>query len=125
MEANWQVWSDFVRLANLTRLESKRYYSAREVLTMSPPRLIIAACVALPFVFVSRLIFPGPSGAASLDDHFFAHRRAILAGLAASPLAAGNREAVQRCREAAEKANKPVRCTIEVKPEGVIDPSRE
>lgn len=36
--------------------------------------------------------------------------------VAASPLADGNREAVQRCREAAEKAKKPVRCTIEVKP---------
>lgn len=36
--------------------------------------------------------------------------------VAASPLADGNREAVQRCREAAEKAEKPVRCTIEVKP---------
>ena len=34
VEVNWQVWSDFVRLANLTRLESKRYYSAREVLTI-------------------------------------------------------------------------------------------
>lgn len=41
--------------------------------------------------------------------------RAIVA---ASPLREGNREAVQRCRKAAEKANKPVRCTIEVKPDG-------
>ena len=38
--------------------------------------------------------------------------------VAASPLAEGNREAVQHCREAAEKANKPVRCTIAVKPDG-------
>lgn len=38
----------------------------------------------------------------------------------ASPLAEGNREAVQQCREAADKANKPVRCTIEVKPDGAI-----
>lgn len=36
--------------------------------------------------------------------------------VAASPLADGNRETVQGCREAAEKAKKPVRCTIEVKP---------
>ncbi|WCP16243.1 hypothetical protein sphantq_04739 (plasmid) [Sphingobium sp. AntQ-1] len=36
--------------------------------------------------------------------------------VAASPLADGNRETVQDCREAAEKAKKPVRCTIEVKP---------
>jgi hypothetical protein len=48
--------------------------------------------------------------------------RAIVA---ASPLAAGNREAVQVCRERAAKAKEPVRCTIEVKPEDVIDPSRE
>lgn len=36
--------------------------------------------------------------------------------VAAAPLADGNREAVQACREQAEKAEKPVRCTIEVKP---------
>ncbi|MET0376590.1 MAG: DUF6118 family protein [Rhizorhabdus sp.] len=36
--------------------------------------------------------------------------------VAAAPLDDGNREAVQACREAAEKAKKPVRCTIEVKP---------
>lgn len=34
--------------------------------------------------------------------------------LASDPLAEGNRESIQRCREAAEKAKKPVRCTIEV-----------
>ena len=48
--------------------------------------------------------------------------RAIVA---ASPLAAGNRVAVLVCRERAAKAKEPVRCTIEVKPEDVIDPSRE
>lgn len=37
--------------------------------------------------------------------------------VAAAPLAEGNREAVQACREQAGKAKKPVRCTIEVKPE--------
>mgnify|MGYP006994444110 FL=1 len=36
--------------------------------------------------------------------------------VAAAPLADGNREAVQACREQAEKAKKPVRCTIEVRP---------
>lgn len=36
--------------------------------------------------------------------------------VAAAPLADGNREAVQTCREKAGKAEKPVRCTIEVKP---------
>jgi len=64
------------------------YWNARETLIMTPPRMIIAACVALPFVFVSRLIFPGSGNIASLDEHYFAHRRAILLGLAASPLAA-------------------------------------
>lgn len=44
--------------------------------------------------------------------------------VATSPLAEGNREAVQQCRKAAEKANKPVRCTIEVKPDAVVAPSR-
>lgn len=32
--------------------------------------------------------------------------------VAAAPLADGNRETVQGCREAADKAKKPVRCTI-------------
>lgn len=37
--------------------------------------------------------------------------------VAADPLADGNREALQACREAATKAKKAVRCTVEVKPE--------
>src|SRR3546814_13714240 len=37
--------------------------------------------------------------------------------VAADPLADGNREAIQACREAATKAKKPVRCTIEIKAE--------
>ena len=40
----------------------------------------------------------------------------LLLVVAAAPLADGNREAVQACREQAEKAKKPVRCTIEVRP---------
>ena len=35
--------------------------------------------------------------------------------VAASPLSDANRETVQKCREQADKAKKPVRCTIEVK----------
>jgi hypothetical protein len=38
--------------------------------------------------------------------------------VAASPLADGNREAIEACREQAGKAKKPVRCTIEVKSAG-------
>lgn len=38
--------------------------------------------------------------------------------MAAAPLADGNRAAVQACRAAADKAKKPVRCTIEVNPAG-------
>ncbi|RYM06783.1 DUF6118 family protein [Sphingobium cupriresistens] len=37
--------------------------------------------------------------------------------VAASPLSDANRETVQKCREQAGKAKKPVRCTIEVKAE--------
>jgi hypothetical protein len=36
--------------------------------------------------------------------------------VAASPLADGNREAIETCRTSATKAKKAVRCTIEVKP---------
>ena len=35
--------------------------------------------------------------------------------VAASPLSDANRETVRKCREQADKAKKPVRCTIEVK----------
>ncbi len=35
--------------------------------------------------------------------------------VAASPLSDANRETVQKCREQADKAERPVRCTIEVK----------
>lgn len=35
--------------------------------------------------------------------------------VAAAPLADGNREAIQTCRVQADKAKKPMRCTIEVK----------
>ncbi|GFE77277.1 DUF6118 family protein [Novosphingobium sp. TCA1] len=38
--------------------------------------------------------------------------------VAASPLSDANRETVRKCREQAEKAEKPVRCTIEVKAQG-------
>ncbi|MBF5092280.1 hypothetical protein F1640_20365 [Novosphingobium sp. NBM11] len=38
--------------------------------------------------------------------------------VAASPLADGNREAVQACREQAAKAKKPVRCTVRIGSEG-------
>ncbi len=38
--------------------------------------------------------------------------------VAASPLADGNREAIEACRTSATKAKKAVRCTIEVEPAG-------
>lgn len=64
------------------------FWDARDVMSMGTPRMIAAACIALPYVFVSRVIFPAAVTVASLDDHYFAHRRAILLGLVASPLAA-------------------------------------
>ncbi|BBD03702.1 DUF6118 family protein [Sphingobium sp. YG1] len=41
--------------------------------------------------------------------------------VAASPLSDANRKAVQACRERAAKVKGPVRCTIEIKPEGQVD----
>lgn len=57
------------------------FWSARPDMVMAPELLIAAACTALPYIFLSRIIFPGPGGATSLEDHFFAHRRTILVAI--------------------------------------------
>lgn len=52
-------------------------------------QMLAAAFVALPYVFVSRAMFPGQERRAerSLEDHYLKHRVLILAVLAIPPLA--------------------------------------
>lgn len=47
--------------------------------------LITLVSFALPLVFVSRAMFPGQGGEASLEEHYFRHRRVMLVALAATP----------------------------------------
>lgn len=62
------------------------FWAARDSVTLSGWRMISVAGVALPYVFISRAMFPGASGAASLEDQYFAHRRVMLVALAISPI---------------------------------------
>ena len=51
--------------------------------------MVAAACVALPYVFVSRAMFPGKSNEAqrSLEEHYLRHRVLILIVLMIPPFA--------------------------------------
>ena len=52
-------------------------------------QMVAAACVALPYVFVSRAMFPGQERQAerSLEEHYLKHRVLILAILTIPPVA--------------------------------------
>ena len=52
-------------------------------------QMVAAACVALPYVFVSRAMFPGKSNEAqrSLEEHYLRHRVLILIVLMIPPFA--------------------------------------
>ena len=52
-------------------------------------QMVSAACVALPYVFVSRAMFPGKTNEAqrSLEEHYLQHRVLILVVLIIPPLA--------------------------------------
>jgi hypothetical protein len=52
-------------------------------------QMVAAACVALPYVFISRAMFPGQERAPerSLEEHYLKHRVLILVILTIPPLA--------------------------------------
>jgi hypothetical protein len=51
--------------------------------------MLAATCVAMPYVFVSRAMFPGAEQETerSLEEHYLRHRRLILLVLIAPPVA--------------------------------------
>ena len=54
-------------------------------------QMLAAACVAMPYVFVSRAMFPGQERQqeTSLEEHYLKHRILILAVLTIPPIASG------------------------------------
>ena len=59
-------------------------WHARTFVTVDGIQMLIAAAVSLPYVFVSRAIFPGREDQQerSLEEHYLRHRELILALLA-------------------------------------------
>lgn len=62
------------------------FWAVRESVALSGWRMLGVAGIALPYVFISRAMFPGPGGATSLEEQYFAHRRVLLCALAVSPI---------------------------------------
>ena len=62
-----------------------RFWRSWEGVEVGPWALITLVAYALPLVFLSRAMFPGAGSTTSLEDHFFQHRRVMLAALAATP----------------------------------------
>jgi hypothetical protein len=62
------------------------YWNTREAVSFDVWRLLSAAGVALPYVFVSRAMFPSADQKRALDEHYMEHRQAILLALAIPPV---------------------------------------
>lgn len=62
------------------------FWAVRESVTLSGWRMIGVAGIALPYVFISRAMFPGAGGVPSLEDQYFAYRRVMLMAMATSPM---------------------------------------
>ncbi len=62
------------------------FWDARDVVTLTGWRMISVAGIALPYVFISRAMFPGAGGATSLEEHYLAHRRVMLIAMAVPPV---------------------------------------
>ncbi len=63
-------------------------WHTRQLITVDGIQMLTAAAVSLPYVFVSRAIFPGREreGEQSLEEHYLRHRKLILALLATPPV---------------------------------------
>lgn len=63
-------------------------WNTRPYLTVDGLQMLAAAAVSLPYVFVSRAIFPGieDQPERSLEQHYLKHRRMILILLAIPPI---------------------------------------
>jgi len=62
------------------------HWNAREVVAVDAWRMLSAAGVALPYVFISRAMFPSGDQKQPLDDHYLAHRRVVLWALSVPPI---------------------------------------
>lgn len=63
-----------------------RFWDSRDIAEPGPWQMISFAAFALPYVFLSRAMFPGAGGATSLEDHYLEHRRVMLLALATPPV---------------------------------------
>ena len=63
-------------------------WHTRPFVTVDGIQMLTAAAVSLPYVFVSRAIFPGLENKAerSLEEHYLKHRKLILIMLAVPPI---------------------------------------
>jgi len=62
------------------------YWQTRQAVTIEAWRMLSAAGVALPYIFISRAMFPVASQVRSLEDHYLEHRQVILTALAVPPV---------------------------------------
>lgn len=62
------------------------FWAVREGVDLNGWRMLGVAGIALPYVFISRAMFPAPGAGSSLEEQYFAHRRVMLCALAASPI---------------------------------------
>lgn len=62
------------------------HWGARDGVTFDVWRLLSAAGVALPYVFISRAMFPSADQKRPLDEHYLEHRTIILTALTVSPI---------------------------------------
>jgi hypothetical protein len=62
-------------------------WGARDTLTMGPWQILAIITIALPFVFISRAMFPRDEDKwSSWDDYYIEHRRVLLTILLIPPL---------------------------------------
>jgi hypothetical protein len=59
------------------------FWARRETMEVGAYGMVLTILTALPYVFVSRMMFPRVGEGTSLEDHFFEHRRLMLLGLIA------------------------------------------
>jgi hypothetical protein len=62
-----------------------RYWHTQHDVHFSPWWLLSAVGVTVPFIFVSRAMFPTPSERKSLEEHYMAQRKVLLLALTVPP----------------------------------------
>ena len=63
-----------------------RYWHTQHDVHFSPWWLLSAVGVTVPFIFVSRAMFPTANEPMSLEDHYMAQRKVLLLGLTMPPV---------------------------------------